>query len=106
MDIQAEFVKDLDLCKFEIANQDEYLIDAEKTFHTFLIVSITNWQHKPKQWWWPVCDAWSKFDIDHGPLSSDQSPTMDKSSAIETRADQSASISNVRGPKISDYTDF
>ena len=41
LDIQVEFVKDLDLCKFEIATQDEYLINAGKRSHLFeqLIVS-------------------------------------------------------------------
>ena len=43
-----------------------------------------------------MCDAWNKFDIDHGPLLSNQSfHIMGKSSAIETSTNQYASIPHV-----------
>ena len=79
-------------------------IRTKKLPHLFerLIVSITKWHDRTN----PntdgsqcVRDAWNKFDIDRGPLLSHQSPTMDKSSAIETWNDEYASISCVLGPK-------
>ena len=68
--------KTLIFTNLKLQLQDEYLINAGKGSHLFeqLIVSkkddaIAN----ADSGHWPVCDAWNKFDIDHGPLLANQS---------------------------------
>ena len=75
-DNRLEFVKDLDLCKFEIANQKEYLIGAEKVlaFLTFDCFKMDQTLILTRN----VCDLLGKLYIDHGLLLPDQSPNNEQ----------------------------